>query len=1028
MKQQECVTNKLNWLMKLSLSQVLLSLLFTTLSFASPKAQDILEKKVTIHLENVELRNALSHIENQANIQFGYSSKAIKVKRKVSIIADNQRLADILNNIFKPMQISYRVINDQIILTTVSTTETAPIGIGLSGKTSVKSEVAQTVTGVVNDEKGEPIPSVNITIKGTTKGVQTGMDGRFQIEAEVGNVLVITSVGYVRQEFTVTKDQASLNIVLKEDQSTLGEVTVVGSRFAKPRTDVDRPVPIDVITVKDIQQTAQVDLGQAIHYSAPSFNAVKFGINDGAPFVDPATLRGLGPDQVLMLVNNKRRHKVSFLSINDGVGKGQVGTDINVVPALSLKRVEVLRDGAAAQYGSDAIAGVINMQLNNASKGGAVTAYYGQGYTKPNLDINNVKAPVLTQDGGTYNFSANVGLKLGKSGFLNATGTYAHQDGYDRSGTFTGNFYSSVKATNDSLLAARKPNLDRAFLGGAENTTYGLFINAGLPINAKWDFYSFGGYTKKHVVTGVFTRAPSNAARRVLSIFPDGYNPIAPADMHDLSITTGLKGTLGKDWALDLSVGHGSNLVDWYAENTVNPSLGAASPTEFYVGQTYVNQTLFNADITKSFRQGSYPNFNLAAGTEIRREQFRQRAGDKASWEVGPVKGVDVGSSGREGFSERTAVDKKRTNIGVYVEGESDITKELLVGAAVRFENYTDFGSDISAKANARYKILPQLAIRGSVSRGFRAPSMTQAYYSNYVNISFDNAGNSIFNPIISATSDLAKALGITNGLKKETSIDFAGGLTSKIGENFTLTADVFQIDVDDRIMLSSTIVTKGIAIFDQQNIPSTTVFVNAIDTRTRGFEFVAGYDTKIGEKSKLVLNAAFSSMVTTLRSTRKLTTSLGKEIDVADLTATQYITDGQPKNKLILSANYKIGKIGLSLRATRFGEVTDPLALYNTDLNGDGKFANYTLNGVSFKEVDGAVQAPFSARTLIDASVSYNFTDKISLSVGVNNLTDEYPDLLLKPQTAGEVIYSRRTNQFGTQGRFWNVSVNYNF
>ena len=886
--------------------------------------------------------------------------------------------------------------------------------------------IEKSVSGTVTDSNGEPLVGVSVVIKGTGKGTLSDVNGNYKLTVEKGDVLVFSFVGFKTQEYPVGEG-ATIDIKL-EDGESLSTMTVVGSRFTKPRSDVDRPVPIDVITVKDIQQTAQVDLGQAIHYSAPSFNAVKFGINDAAPFVDPATLRGLGPDQVLMLVNNKRRHKVSFLSINDGVGKGQVGTDINVVPALSLKRVEILRDGAAAQYGSDAIAGVINLQLNNASKGGAVTAYYGQGYSKPNVDIKGLKAPVLTQDGGSYNLSANVGLKLGTNGFLNATGTYAHSDPYDRSGTWTGNFYSSVKATNDSLLAARKPNLDRAILGGAESTTYGLFINAGMPINANWDFYSFGGYTKKHVVTGVFTRAPSNAARRVLAIFPDGYNPIAPADLQDVSITAGVKGKLGSGWALDLSAGHGSNQVDWYAENTVNPSLGAASPTSFYVGQTYVNQTLFNADISKSFREGSYPNFSLAAGTEIRGERFRQRAGDEAAWKPGSIKGVDVGSSGREGFSERTAVNKTRTNVGVYVEGESDITKEFLVGAAVRFENYTDFGSDISAKANARYKILPQLAVRGSVSRGFRAPSMTQAYYSNYVNISFDNAGNSIFNPIISATSDLAKAIGITDGLKKETSIDFSGGITSKIGENFSFTADAFQIDVDDRIMLSSTIVTKGIPIFDQQFIPSTTVFVNAIDTRTRGLEFVAGYDSKIGEKSKIALNAAFSLMETTLRNTRTLTTPTGKVLDVADLTATQYITDGQPKNKLILSANYKIGKVGLLVRATQFGTVKDPLALYDTDLNGDGKFANYTLNGTTFTEVNGAVQAPFSARTLLDVSVSYNFTEKISLSLGVNNLTDEYPDLLLKTQTAGEVVYSRRTNQFGSQGRFWNATFNFAF
>ena len=421
---------------------------------------------------------------------------------------------------------------------------------------------------------------------------------------------------------------------------------------------------------------------------------------------------------------------------------------------------------------------------------------------------------------------------------------------------------------------------------------------------------------------------------------------------------------------------------------------------------------------------GSYPNFSIAAGTEIRNERFRQKAGDEAAWLAGPVKGKDVGSSGREGFSPKTAVDKTRTNFGLYVEGESDITKEFLVGAAVRYENYTDFGSDISAKFNTRYKIMDALAVRGSVSRGFRAPSMTQAYYSNYVNISFDNAGNSVFNPIISATSDLASAIGV-NGLKKETSFDVSGGLTSKIGEHFSLTADVFQIDVNDRIMLSSTVTTKGIAIFDAQSIPSTTVFVNAINTRTKGFEFVAGYDIKPTEKSKLNLNLAYSNMATSLRDTIKLYNGY----KVADETATKYITDGQPKSKLIASANYKIGPVGLILRATNFGKVSDPLATYDVDKNGDGKFANYKdAAGASITEVDGALQETFASKTLIDVSVSYNITPKLLFMVGINNIGDVYPDLLLKRQTTNEVVYSRRTNQFGTQGRFWTMSLNFTF
>ncbi|MEO0042355.1 MAG: hypothetical protein RL329_1803 [Bacteroidota bacterium] len=870
----------------------------------------------------------------------------------------------------------------------------------------------QTIVGKVKDKNGEPIIGMSVSIKGTTRGTLTDAEGNFTLDASTGDVLLFTFVGFKTQEVTVTPSTSSLDILMEESASLMSEVTVVGSRFGtKPRTDVDRPVPIDVINIKDLQTTGQMDLGQAIHYSAPSFNSVKFGINDAAPFVDPATLRGLGPDQVLVTVNNKRRHKVSFLSINDGVGKGQAGTDINVVPALSLKRVEILRDGAAAQYGSDAIAGVINLQLNNASSGGAVNVYTGTGYSRPQIDVNNLLPIKTVTDGATYNVAANVGLKLGSKGFLNTTLTYGHTEGYDRSGIYKAGagFYKSNVVEDDSLVKARGINLDRAVLGAAESTTYGLFINAGLPINDKWDFYTFGGYTNKHVITGVFTRPPSNVSRSVLSIFPNGYNPIAPATLQDYSITAGIKGTLSNGWNADLSIGQGSNQVDWNAENTVNPSLGDASPTKFYVGQTHVTQTLVNADVTKSFNANKYPNLSVGAGTELRAEMFQQTAGDEASWKKGPLFATrDVGSSGREGFSDKTAGKWNRTNVGVYVEAESDITKELLVGAAVRGENYSDFGNDISAKVNGRYKATDAFAIRGSISRGFRAPSMTQIHYSNYVNISFDNAGNSIYNPVLPADSKLAATLGI-NGLKKETSMDYAGGITSKLGEYFTMTADLYQIDVDNRIMLSGDIKTTGYPDFVAAGFPKTaTVFVNAIDTRTNGFEFVAGYNRALDKENKLSVNVAYSSMTTTLRANRNTSTG----VQVVSPNAALYITDGQPKSKLIVSTGYDYKSFNLLFRWTRFGEVSDPLA---------------TLK-VAPTDVTAKKYQVFAAKTLFDVSLSYRPIKKLAIIVGANNLFDVYPDLLQVPQTTSEVVYSRRTNQFGTQGRFLNASVNYSF
>lgn len=337
----------------------------------------------------------------------------------------------------------------------------------------------ETINGSVKDAKGQPIVGANVTIKNGKAAVNSDFDGNFTINGTIGQTLIISYIGFKTKEVVISGKMMS--VVLEEDTNSLDEV-IVGSRFSKARTDTERPVPVDIISVKELQATGQADLGQSISFSAPSFNAVKFGINDSAPFVDPATLRGLGPDQVLVLVNNKRRHKVSFLSINDGVGKGQAGTDINAIPALSLKRVEVLRDGAAAQYGSDAIAGVINLELNDSDHGGTVTVYTGTGFSKPDLDIKGVLAPKTTTDGLTYNLSANAGFKIAQKGFVNATLSYSHTDGYDRSGTYASpnGFYVKDPVADAALIKANNIDLDRAILGAPRNTSYGIFVNSGM--------------------------------------------------------------------------------------------------------------------------------------------------------------------------------------------------------------------------------------------------------------------------------------------------------------------------------------------------------------------------------------------------------------------------------------------------------------------------------------------------------------------------------------------------------------------
>ena len=990
-------------LVQVSFLQLLLAVVFCGIGHAhDAQAQTILEREVTLQVKDQDLETVLSRIGEKASVKFVFSPNLIKSTRSVSLNAKNEKLSEVLNTILKPLNVTYEVLGNKILLNRQSATTPESPSLNLN----VQS--VEAISGKVTTAKNEGIPGVTVKVKGASRGTITDANGNFSIEANGVDVLVFSFIGYKTQEAKAT---SGLIIRLLEDATVLSDVVVVGSRFAKPRTDLDRPAAIDVINAKEIQTSGQVDLGQALHFAAPSFNAVKFGINDSAPFVDPATLRGMGPDQVLVLVNNKRRHKVSFLSINDGVGKGQVGTDINAIPALSLKRVEILRDGAAAQYGSDAIAGVINLELNDLSSGGSVNVYSGIGYSKPNLDIAGIIPPKTVSDNLTYNFDANFGLKLTQKGYINTTISYAHSDGYDRSGSYKAGagFYVSNAARDAELVAQNGINLDRAVLGSANVTNMGLFTNMGIQLNDKWKWYAFGGYTKKRVVTGVFTRPPSNNRRNNLKIFPNGYNPIAPADMIDFSLTTGLKGKFGNGWDADLSLSQGSNKVDFFVKNTLNPSLGDASPTSFYVGQTKASQTLFNADVAKNFRAGSYPNYTLGAGTEFRYETYGIKSGDPAAYEAGPLRLTkDVGSSGREGFSNRAAGNWSRTNVGLYIDAESELSRAFLIGTAVRVENYSDFGSNFSWKLNGRYKIAEPLSVRASVSRGFRAPSMAQAYYSNYVNISFDNAGNSIINPIIPATSVLAKTLGV-NGLKQETSFDLTGGITSKIGEHFTFTADAYQIDVDNRIMLSGGINVSGFADFRAAGFPQTAdLFVNAIDTRTKGLEFVATYNTTFGKKSKLSIDAAYSSMNTTLRANRKTETG----IEVASKVATLYITDGLPRNKFIGTINLDLGKVAFMYRISRFGQVSDPLA---------------TL-AVRPTDPTAIAYQVFSPRTLSDISISFKPTSKFLVIAGVNNVFDVYPDLLQIPQTTNEVVFSRRTNQFGTQGRFLNLTLNYKF
>lgn len=1011
------------FLLRMKISTVLFILTFLQVH-ANGYSQSM---KVSLNFENASIAEVFEKIESLSDYTFIYSPYDTKGFTPLSASFVEKPVKNVLATLFEGKKLTYTFEDNYIIVR-------KDASIRPSALTAKEDKVMRVITGRVTDDTGAPLPGASVTVKGTSVGTTTDADGNYSIDHdfEDSDVLVFSFVGFGTKEMTVGS-QSTIDVTLSAGLA-LEAVTVIGSR-GKPRTNIERPVPIDVVSVEAIQATNQVDIGQALHYTVPSFTAQKFGINDLSPLIDPAQLRGLGSDQTLLLVNGKRRHKVSFFSLNDGPSKGQQGNDINAIPSAAVKQTEVLRDGAAAQYGSDAIAGVVNLQLKDARQGGSVRTYAGMAFTSPTYDGNTnaktfpanstslafadavdakegdkIYGEDAVTDGATFSTELNFGLPWGEKGFVNVTGWFSHAENTDRSGEYihsAGWYTSDAASENEQLRNAGITSLDRAVLGTPQNTNGGVFINAGNSISETWDFYAFGGISAKRIVGGIFSRSPSRTTRRVLSIFPDGFNPRVPSELTDWQALTGAKGELGAGWDLDISMGYSGNNLELFAENTVNPSLDSLSPTRFFTGSLNVTQTILNADISKTFG-----NTTLAFGSEARFESFRQGAGQIESYRNAtrvvarnddgtPKTFSDVGSTGREGFTLQSEGEWYRNNIGVYAEIESDITEDFLINAAVRFENYSDFGSDFSYKGAARYKIVDdKLSLRASVNRSFRAPALAQVHYSNFAQISFDAAGNSLVNPVLPVRdARVESAFGIKN-LKPETSLDFAVGITSKPIDGLSITADYYQIKIEDRILLMG-VEAADFSQFNGSGYNEVQIFNNGLNTTTTGFDVVVDYRTFINDDSQFGLTIGLNVNETTVDDF-----SLPSQFEGAitkDSKDVIYFVRGTPTSKLIITPSYTYGPVTLMARVSRFGEVSDP----------------------DVREENGDPQV-MAAKFITDVSINAKFNDNFSATFGVNNLFDIYPDMLKNAGVRNEVIYSRRVNQFGTVGRFVNLSLNY--
>lgn len=781
----------------------------------------------------------------------------------------------------------------------------------------------------------------------------------------------------------------------------IDEVTVTGSRNKK-RTAIDTPVPVDVIDVKQISQaTGQVDVNQLLQFAAPSFNSNKQSGSDGADAVDPATLRGLGPDQTLVLLNGKRYHQSSLVNLFGTKGRGNSGTDMNTIPLDAIKRIEVLRDGASAQYGSDAIAGVINVILNDRKQGFEAKAFYGLNLFRSPHGGNAVVSD-KNLDGLTLDVSGNYGTKIGRNGgFLNVTGEVVSK-GY------------AIRNANPELYTA-----PRQRFGDAKSNNYYIFYNAEIPVSAKTDLYSFGGFSYRNTDAYAWTR-DAEADGNVPSIYPNGFNPIENTEIKDFTFNNGLKFKLA-NWDLDVFNAFGSNQFMYNINNTVNATLGANSKTSFDAGghSLLQNTTGFNASKPFDVLEG----LNIALGAEFRYEQFKIIKGEEQSYSAYDINGNIVtastpqnllvinplsgnvrpaGSQGFPGYS--SAVDQGRNNFAAYLDTELDLTKNWMISAAGRFENYNDFGSTINGKFSTRYKITKGFAFRGSVSTGFRAPSLVQKFYGlNFTNF---QGGQLVTIQLASNDSALAKAVGIPQ-LKQEKSVNGSAGFTFN-SNKFTATVDGYYVKVKDRIVLTGNFDQSddkiGQILIDNQ-IDQAQFFTNAIDTKTLGLDIILTYSENIGSgKLTSSFAANFNDMeITSVNTTPELK---GKEDVYLSPREKAFILASAPKNKFNLSLNYKIHKFNTNLQLVRFDKVT--LIGYN----GADDFQKY------------------GAKVTTDLSFGYDFSKNFNWTIGAKNIFNRYPNLQVPAVSDGNTESGGIFDpvQMGFAGRQIFTRIHYTF
>ena len=748
----------------------------------------------------------------------------------------------------------------------------------------------------------------------------------------------------------------------------LQQVVVTGTRRVN-RTVAESESPVDVLSAADLQRTGTTELATALGQLLPSLNFPRPSLTDASDAVRPAQLRGLSPDQTLVLIDGKRRHTTAVVNINGTQGRGSAPVDLNTIPLAAIERIEVLRDGAAAQYGSDAIAGVINIVLKKGARGGGVNTELGQ------TDAG---------DGLRHTESASAGFALGPDGWIRFALENRHQQRTNRAGV-------------DTREAASEPRFGQVNnrLGDPDSHQQAAVLNAELPLAGALQAYAVATLSHRDTVSAAFWRTRATAvANNVAGLYPEGFVPLQRSTTVDVGLIAGVRGELA-GWSWDASLNHGRNRFDIDVTDTANYSLGNASPTRFDAGRLSNQQTVLNLDLSREIDLGLAAPWTLALGAEARRERYEIDAGEPASYQSG-------GASGFPGFQPGNAGAHARRDVAAYASLEGRVTQAFSASVALRAEHYDDFGGASSAKLSGRYAWSPAVALRGTVSTGFRAPSLAQRFFAttstNLINGALVEAGTF---PVESAA---AAALG-AKPLKPEKSRNLSLGLLLQPLAQWQTTVDVYQIDIDDRILLSANL-SLPTALRDQLAAQGVLVsagryFTNALDTRTRGVDVVSTWQQDWGGAGRGQYTLAYNHNRNSVRHVDDNPALLSaNNLTLIDRVTLARATVGSPKDKLVASAEHRWGPWSGRVAASRYGSFV-------------------------IRQSNAANDQTFGAAWLLDVSAGWE-QGAWQVSAGVDNLTDRYPDRVIAANAIGGILAYNQFSPFGFNGRQYYAKVGY--